>query len=102
MRWSVIARPEIRTDVAEVATWYEERQPGLGADFIEEVIRVWDALAENPELNSRRSPRRNIRWRLAERLPCRVIYEIDDAPQSVVIFAVLHAARCDRHWQRHI
>lgn len=45
----MIARPEIRTDVAEVATWYEERQPGLGADFIEEVIRVWDALAENPE-----------------------------------------------------
>jgi hypothetical protein len=35
----------------------------LGAEFVEEIIRVWDALAGNPLLNCRRHPTKNIRWR---------------------------------------
>lgn len=38
--------------MAEAAAWYEARQPGLGAEFVEEIILVWDALAENPFANS--------------------------------------------------
>jgi hypothetical protein len=73
MSWRVVARPEVGSDVAEAATWYEDRQPGLGSELIEEICRVCDALAENPLLNSRRTPGRNIRWRYTERFPYRVI-----------------------------
>ena len=48
MNWRVVIRPEVEQDVVEAAIWYESRQPGLGVEFVEEVIRVWDALAENP------------------------------------------------------
>ncbi len=58
MTWRVAFRPEVERDVAEAASWYESRQSGLGAEFIEEVIRVWEALAENPLLNCRRHPTR--------------------------------------------
>ena len=102
MSWRVVARPEVDADVAEGATWYEDQQPGLGAEFIEEVFRVWDALAENPLLNSRRMPRRNIRWRYPERFPYRVIYEIDEAERIVIVQAVSHAARHDRHWHAQL
>ena len=78
MNWRVVIRPEVEQDVAEAAAWYESRQPGLGVEFVEEVIRVWDALAENPLLNSRRHPRKNIRWRYPDRFPYRVIYEVDE------------------------
>ena len=99
MSWAVEFRPEVEDDMTEAVAWYEARQPGLGAEFIEEVLRVWHVLAENPLLNSRRHPRKNIRWRYPERFPYRVIYEVREAERVVVVAAVLHAARHDRGWQ---
>lgn len=102
MSWRVEFRPEVEQDVVDAAAWYEARQPGLGAEFVEEIIRVWDALAENPLLQCRRHPTRNIRWRYPERFPYRVVYEVSEAEQIVVVAAVLHAARHDREWQRRL
>ena len=102
MTWRVVIRPEVEQDVAEAAAWYEARQLGLGAKFVEEVIAVWDALAENPLLRCRRHPTKHIRWRYPDRFPYRVIYEVLDAEETVVVAAVLHAARHDRHWLRRI
>ena len=56
MSWTVVVRPEAGDDVTEAAAWYDERQQGLGDEFVEEVLRVYDALAMNPYLNSRRHP----------------------------------------------
>jgi len=102
MSWRVEFAPAVEQDVAEAADWYESRQPGLGAQFVEEIIRVWDALAENPLLYCRRHPVKNIRWRYPERFPYRVIYEVNEATQTVKVAAVLHAARHDRHWQKRV
>jgi mRNA-degrading endonuclease RelE of RelBE toxin-antitoxin system len=102
MKWRVEFRPEVEQDMAEAAAWYESRQAGLGTEFIEEIIEVWTALADNPALNSRRHPTRNIRWRYPNRFPYRVIYEIQAQEQTVIVAAVLHAARHDREWKRRI
>lgn len=102
MKWRMEIRPEVESDVAEAAHWYNSQQAGLGAEFVEEIIQVWDALAKNPLLNSRRHPRKNIRWRYPERFPYRVIYEVSESEHLVVIAAVLHAARDDKHWRRRI
>jgi mRNA-degrading endonuclease RelE of RelBE toxin-antitoxin system len=53
-------------------------------------------------LNARRHPRKNIRWRYPERFPYRIIYEVIEAEQVVIVAAVIHAARHDRHWQSRI
>ena len=67
------------------------------------MIQVLDSSgAGNPLLNSRRHPRKNIRWRYPERFPYRIIYEVDEPEQMVIVAAVLHAARDDRHWQRRV
>ena len=88
--------------MAEAAAWYEARQAGLGGEFVEEVIQVWRALGENPLLNCRRHPTKNVRWRYPERFPYRIIYEVLEAERKVVVAAVLHAARHDRHWQNRV
>ncbi|NOS71521.1 MAG: type II toxin-antitoxin system RelE/ParE family toxin [Verrucomicrobia bacterium] len=58
------------------------------------------ALAENALLYSRRHPRKNIRWRYPEHFPYRVIYEVLRDQNLVVVAAVIHAARQERHWQK--
>ena len=72
MNWRVKFRPEVEQDMAEAAAWYEARQPGLGAEFVEEVIQIWDVLSKNPLLHCRRHPTKNIRWRYPERFPYHV------------------------------
>ena len=100
MKWRVVARPQARNDVLEAADWYDRQKPGLGDDFIEEIVTVFDALAENPLLHCRRHSTKNIRWRYPKRFPYRVIYEVMEEERLVVIAAVIHAARHDRVWRR--
>jgi toxin ParE1/3/4 len=102
MIWRLEFAPETERDVAEAADWYETRQSGLGIQFIEEIVWTWDALAENPLLNCRRHPTRNIRWRYPARFPYRIIYEVDEVNRIVKVAAVIHAARHDQHWQKRL
>lgn len=102
MSWRVVVRPEIEQDLTEAADWYDSRKEGLGERFISEVIHVLDAIAQNPFLRSRKHPRKNIRWRYPEHFPYRVIYEVVEREKSVIIAAVLHAAKHDRHWKRRV
>jgi len=102
MKWKVVARPEAENDVLEAANWYNSQRPGLGDEFVEEILAVFDALEVNPLLHCRRHPTKNIRWRYPERFPYRVIYEVAEEENLVVIAAVIHAARHDRVWRRRI
>jgi toxin ParE1/3/4 len=102
MSWRVVVRREAGDDVIEAAAWYDEREEGLGDQFVEEILKVYDALAINPHLNSRRHPRKNVRWRFPERFPYRVVYEIIEAEQLVVVAGVIHAARHDRQWKQRL
>ena len=100
MSWRVVTRPSAEDDMSRSATWYEEKVPGLGADFVQVVKAVLVSLKHSPWLNSQRHPSRNIRWRYPKRFPHRIIYEVIEAENMVVVFAVLHSARHDRRWKR--
>jgi toxin ParE1/3/4 len=102
MSWEVVARPQAEDDVLDAADWYDSQRAGLGDEFIEETLAVFDAIAVNPLLHCRRHPTKNIRWRYPKRFPYRVIYEVIEAKELVIIAAVIHAARHDRVWLRRI
>jgi plasmid stabilization system protein ParE len=101
MSWEVVARPQAEDDV-DAADWYDSQRAGLGDEFIEEILAVFDAIAVNPLLHCRRHPTKNIRWRYPNRFPYRVIYEVIEEKELVIIAAVIHAARHDRVWLRRI
>ena len=99
MKWHVVARPEAEDDILEAARWYDAQQPGLGDEFIDEILAAFDALAEDPLYQLRQHPTKNIRWRYAKRFPYRVVYDVVEQDKLVIIAAVLHAFRHDRAWR---
>lgn len=99
MNWKVVARPQVENDIIEAAEWYDSQRIGLGDEFVEEILAVFDALAINPLLHCRRHPTKNLRWRYPKRFPYRVIYEVTEDTKLVVVGAVIHAARDDRAWR---
>ena len=99
MKWKVVARPQVAVDICTTAEWYNSKREGLGDEFAEEILSVFDALEVNPLLHSRRHDTKNIRWRYPKRFPYRVIYEVVDAERLVIIAAVLHTARRESVWR---
>ena len=100
MTWRLDIRPTALTDIQEAAAWYEERQPGLGAEFVGAVQTAIDALPQNPLLYPLRDRRRPVRWLYPARFPYRVVYHV--ANDLITVFAVIHAARHDREWKRRL
>ncbi len=51
MKWEVVARPQAGADILEAAEWYNTQRVGLGDEFTEEILTVFDALEINPLLH---------------------------------------------------
>ena len=78
--------------------WYEERRPGLGFEFAEEINRAVYLAAENPE----RFPimHRDIRCVRARRFPYSVFFRVES--RRIVVLAVFHARRDPSAWKQRI
>lgn len=96
MNWNVVVLPEVYSDLEEAGDWYEQKIQGLGARFAEEILVVWADLAVQPLLNCKKLPRRNIRWRYPEKFPYKIVYSVEEGTKTVVIIALIHAARHER------
>jgi plasmid stabilization system protein ParE len=96
----LIVRPEAESDIVEVALWYESREAGLGFEVAAQIRVAIKRAVEYPRahLLLRRSP--EVHRVLTQRFPYRIFYIVRS--DAVVVFAVLHAARDDRHWKRRL
>jgi toxin ParE1/3/4 len=102
MKWKMEFRPEVEWDIRDAAAWYDRREQGLGSEFVEEIIRVWDEIATVPLVGSVRHGSLDIRWRYPARFPYRVIYRVNEEERSLLVIAVLHAARQEKHWKQRV
>jgi plasmid stabilization system protein ParE len=96
VNWKVVVLPEFYSDLEEAGDWYEQKLQGLGARFADEVLDVWADLAVNPLLGCKKHPRTNIRWRYPEKFPYKVVYSVEEETKTVVVIALIHAARHER------
>ena len=100
MTWQLDIREEALTDIEAAADWYEEQQPGLGKDLAHTIRQAINRLTANPLIHRLRERRRNVRWFLPDRFPYRICYRVQG--DLITVFAVIHAARHDRHWKRRV
>lgn len=98
MNHQLIIRPEAESEMAEAFDWYEERQPGLGLEFLQCVGAAFSNILNNPG----QFPQiyRTIRRTLIRRFPYQVCFTIND--RLVVILSVFHAKRDPKRWQNRI
>ena len=87
--------PEALAEYAEAAGFYEERAPGLGLEFFDEVQRVLRLIGETPGVGSPlKAPYRRAYCR---RFPFGVIYREDE--DVVWVQAVMHLRRRPGYWK---
>jgi toxin ParE1/3/4 len=96
----LIVRPEAEADIADAAFWYDEQEVGLGLELIAEVRAAALRVIANPLLHRQLRKEPDVRRILTRRFPYRVFFILRE--DAIVVFAVLHAARHDRHWQRRM
>jgi hypothetical protein len=96
----LIIRAETEVDITEAALWYEEHEAGLGLELTAEVHAAIGRAIGNPSGYLRLRKRPEVRRLLARRFPYRIFYIVRS--DALVVFAVIHAARHDRHWKRRL
>lgn len=85
-------------EAAEAADWYEEQHPGLGDQFLTEVERAMEVIAESPQTWPTwpgTHPDSGIHRFLLTRFPHAVAYIVEDGP---VVIAVAHLQRRPLYW----
>jgi hypothetical protein len=94
----LILAPEAEADIAETRDWYDARRPGLGAEFLDELILAFAKIEENPL-------QYQISWQhfrsvgLA-RFPYNVIYSA--ASGVIRVVACVHGKRDPRIWRDRV
>jgi plasmid stabilization system protein ParE len=87
--------PEAETEFLAAIDWYEERSPGLGADFAAEIHAALQRAIAMPDAWPRID--NDIRRVLAHRFPYGVLYASRNA--SIVVLAVMHLRRHPDYWR---
>jgi plasmid stabilization system protein ParE len=100
VKYRLVVRPEVDTDLLEIERWYDQQEPGLGREFLQCAREAITRLLRNPLLCRVRHRRKQIRWIYSRRFPYRFVFRVID--DTVVLYAVLHAARHDRHWRKRV
>ncbi len=88
-------------ELVDSARWYEEREAGLGDDFLTEVSRALDSVAASPEqfpLEEWNRSQRVVHRCPLDRLPYQLVFEVRS--DDVIILAVAHYSRRAGYWRR--
>lgn len=96
--YRLVAESEVEQDIEAAFDWYEDQQPGLGVEFLEELRHSYDRIATGPRHYSKLIA--GFRRALLRRFPFGVYFVVE--PDRVVVLAVLHLARDPRIWQQRV
>jgi plasmid stabilization system protein ParE len=90
--------PEAKDEYDQAADWYEQKQAGLGIDFIAKVREVLKRIAANPRLHG--VVYQDVRKAFVPRFPYVVLYQ--EEAGEVVVVAVHHTSRDPSSWQSRV
>jgi toxin ParE1/3/4 len=90
--------PDALVEYADAALYYEERVPGLGAQFTAEVEAAIAAVLAAPD--RWRPIEEDVRRYLVHRFPYGLLYTIE--PDQVFVVALMHLSREPGYWRHRV
>jgi plasmid stabilization system protein ParE len=88
-------QPAVRKEIGDAHNWYEQRQTGLGRDFLDEIERLLGRINANPTRYGFADG--DVREGLLTRFPFAVYYRV--LSDRIRVLAVYHTARDPSGWQ---
>jgi len=89
MRYQVLFKEQAVRDVEVSFLYYEEQQPGLGVQFIEQMDNTMASVSENPVLWPVRY--RQVREAMVRRFPFVILYEVEE--NHIIVYSVFHTSQ---------
>ena len=86
-------------DIQEASEWYEDREPGLGGRFLDELGSTFTKIRLSPLQFPRIA--RSLRRALLRRFPYTIYFVLSD-DVSVAVVAVLHQRRKPGIWKQRL
>ena len=96
MTENLVLLPEAEQDIAEAYAWYEERQRGLGEEFLRCIDACLASIRRNPELYA--FAHETYRRALARRFPYAIFYEY--AEDTITVYSVFHCSQDPKKWRK--
>ncbi len=91
----VVSHPEADEELEGAARWYEERQPGLGDDFLDDFERTLRRIVAEPERwRQFRGDNRKLNF---QRFPYAIVYSVQ--LDVISIKALMHLHRRPGYWR---
>jgi plasmid stabilization system protein ParE len=94
----VVLHRAARLELDEAALWYEERRVDLGIEFIAEIDRCLEVIAEYPELAA--VVDEDIRRIPVKRFPYSIYYRLE--AERIVVLAIFQGKRDPAIWRRRV
>jgi len=85
------------SELEEATDYYNERQAGLGTEFVQEFRRALDLVLKWPAAWLRVARTTSARRIQLDRFPYRVIYQIVD--NEIIVVAIAHTKRRATYWR---
>ena len=88
MAYQLIIREEAHLDANKAYTYYEQKSPGLGERFLQELIQRYNEISEHPEYYGFIDEHKIIRDVKLRHFPYLVVYEINN--DKVIVYSVFN------------
>jgi plasmid stabilization system protein ParE len=98
MKLPVILHRAASLEFIEASAWYENKQAGLGREFISEIDRCVLLVSENPYRFA--FVHKDIRRIVVNRFPYSVYFRVEE--HCIVILAVFHSSRNPSTWKARV
>ncbi|HEY3854982.1 MAG TPA: type II toxin-antitoxin system RelE/ParE family toxin [Verrucomicrobiae bacterium] len=94
----IVRHPEVSGELEAAALWYEDRERGLGTEFLDEYQNTLDRILEEPDRWRKiKGDNRKLNFR---RFPYAIIYNVNAT--TLYIVAVMHLYRRPFYWSQRL